>query len=107
MSKRNIYIDNIDVELALEKYFSEISFDFKSEKISVLDSVGRVTYKAVYANYCSPTYAASAMDGIFLFSEKIKEATEVTPVYLNENGFKYVNTGNPLDLSLGGLCCYD
>ena len=55
MSKRNIYIDNIDVELALEKYFSEISFDFKSEKISVLDSVGRVTYKAVYANYCSPT----------------------------------------------------
>ena len=101
MSKRNIYIDNIDVELALEKYFSEISFDFKSEKISVLDSVGRVTYKAVYANYCSPTYAASAMDGIFLFSEKIKEATEVTPVYLNENDFKYVNTGNPLDLSLG------
>lgn len=101
MSKRNIYIDNIDVELALEKYFSEISFDFKSEKISVLDSVGRVTYKAVYANYCSPTYAASAMDGIFLFSEKIKEATEVTPVYLNENNFKYVNTGNPLDLSLG------
>lgn len=101
MSKRNIYIDNIDVELALEKYFSEISFDFKSEKISVLDSVGRVTYKAVYANYCSPTYAASAMDGIFLFSEKVKEATEVTPVYLNENDFKYVNTGNPLDLSLG------
>lgn len=101
MSKRNIYIDNIDVELALEKYFSEISFDFKSEKISILDSVGRVTYKAIYANYCSPTYAASAMDGIFLFSEKIKDATEVTPVYLNENDFKYVNTGNPLDLSLG------
>ena len=101
MSKRNIYIDNIDVELALEKYFSEISFDFKSEKISVLDSVGRVTSKAVYANYCSPTYPASAMDGIFIFSEKIKEATEVTPVYLNKNDFKYVNTGNPLDLSLG------
>ncbi|MGL5279786.1 MAG: molybdopterin biosynthesis protein [Cetobacterium sp.] len=101
MSKRNIYIDNIDVELALEKYFSEISFDFKSEKISVLDSIGRVTYKAVYANYCSPTYAASAMDGIFIFSEKIKEATDVTPVYLKENDFKYVNTGNPLDLSLG------
>ena len=101
MSKRNIYIDNIDVELALEKYFSEISFDFKSEKISVLDSVGRVTSKAVYANYCSPTYPASAMDGIFIFSEKIKEATEVAPVYLNKNDFKYVNTGNPLDLSLG------
>lgn len=101
MSKRNVYIDNIDVELALEKYFSEIALNFRSEKISVLDSVGRVTYKAVYANYCSPTYAASAMDGIFIFSEKIKEATEVNPVYLSENDFKYVNTGNPLDLSLG------
>lgn len=101
MIKRNIYIDNIDVEVALKEYFSQISLELKSEKISVLDSIGRVTSKAVYANYCSPTYAASAMDGIFIFSEKIKEATEITPVYLKEDDFKYVNTGNPLDLSLG------
>ena len=101
MTKRNIYIDNIDVDIALEKYFSEIPLKVKSEKISVLDSVGRVTSKAIYANYCSPTYAASAMDGIFIFSQKIKEATEVNPVYLTKNDFIYVNTGNPLDLSLG------
>ena len=101
MIKRNIYIDNIDVEVALKEYFSQISLELKSEKISVLDSIGRVTSKAVYANYCSPTYAASAMDGIFIFSEKIKEATEITPVYLKEDDFKYVNTGNPLDLSSG------
>ncbi|MCQ8212918.1 molybdopterin biosynthesis protein [Cetobacterium somerae] len=101
MTKRNIYIDNIDVDIALEKYFSEIPLKVKSEKISVLDSVGRVTFKAIYANYCSPTYAASAMDGIFIFSQKIKEATEVNPVYLTKNDFIYVNTGNPLDLSLG------
>ena len=101
MTKRNIYIDNIDVDIALEKYFSEIPLKVKSEKISVLDSVGRVTSKAIYANYCSPTYAASAMDGIFIFSQKIKEATEINPVYLTKNDFIYVNTGNPLDLSLG------
>lgn len=101
MIKRNIYIDNIDVEVALKEYFSQISLELKSEKISVLDSIGRVTSKVVYANYCSPTYAASAMDGIFIFSEKIKEATEITPVYLKEDDFKYVNTGNPLDLSSG------
>ena len=101
MTKRNIYIDNIDVDIALEKYFSEISLEKKSEKISVLESVGRVSAKAIYANYCSPTYAASAMDGIFIFSEKIKEATEINPIYLTEEDFKYVNTGNPLDLSFG------
>ncbi|MGL6169282.1 MAG: molybdopterin biosynthesis protein, partial [Fusobacteriaceae bacterium] len=39
--------------------------------------------------------------GIFLFSENIRFADDMNPVYLTENEFKYVNTGNPLDLSSG------
>lgn len=101
MTKRNIYIDNIDLEIALKEYFSKIHLKCESEKISVLDSVGRVTSKAIFARYCSPSYAASAMDGIFIFSEKIKDANEVNPVYLKEDDFIYVNTGNPLDLTMG------
>ncbi len=101
MTKRNIYIDNIDLEIALKEYFSKIHLKCDSEKISVLDSVGRVTSKAIFAKYCSPSYAASAMDGIFIFSEKIKDANEVNPVYLKEDDFIYVNTGNPLDLTMG------
>lgn len=101
MIERNVYIDNIDVDEALNRYFSSLSLNLESEKISVLDSVGRVTSKAIFANYCSPTYPASAMDGIFMFSEKIKSATETTPVYLKESDFRYVNTGNPLDLKSG------
>lgn len=101
MTKRNIYIDNIDLEIALKEYFSKIHLKCDSEKISVLDSVGRVTSKAIFARYCSPSYVASAMDGIFIFSEKIKDANEVNPVYLKEDDFIYVNTGNPLDLTMG------
>lgn len=101
MTNRNIYIDNIDLKNALDKYLSSISLNLKTETISVLDSVNRITSKPIFANLCSPTYPASAMDGIFIFSEKIKDATELTPVYLNETDFKYVNTGNPLDFKFG------
>ncbi|MGL6169442.1 MAG: molybdopterin biosynthesis protein, partial [Fusobacteriaceae bacterium] len=101
MTKRNIYIDNIDVDKALEKYFFNLDIKSELESISTIESVGRVTSKAIFAKYCSPTYPASAMDGIFLFSENIRFADDMNPVYLTENEFKYVNTGNPLDLSSG------
>ncbi|MGL4997595.1 MAG: molybdopterin biosynthesis protein [Cetobacterium sp.] len=101
MTKRNIYIDNIDVDKALEKFFFNLDIKSELEFISTIESVGRVTSRAIFAKYCSPTYPASAMDGIFLFSEKIKFADDMNPVYLTENDFKYVNTGNTLDLSTG------
>lgn len=101
MTKRNIYIDNVDLEEALEKYFNSLSLQIETEKINLLESLERVTSSPVYSKLSSPTYPASAMDGIFIFSEKIKNATEVTPVYLKEDDFIYVNTGNPLNFSKG------
>lgn len=102
MENRNVYIDNIDVEKALSIFFKSLEIDLQDEKISVLDSIGRVTSKAVFAKRCSPTYSASAMDGILIFAEKTAEASEVNPIYLKENeDFIFVNTGNPIDYNIG------
>lgn len=98
---RNIYIDNIELEKALEIVRRNIVFIAKTEKISVKKSIGRIVAKSVFANRCSPSYTSSAMDGIFLFSEKIENATEVTPIFLKKEDFKYVNTGDPLDYNFG------
>ncbi|MEG0389401.1 MAG: molybdopterin biosynthesis protein [Cetobacterium sp.] len=102
MENRNVYIDNIDVEKALSIFFQSLEIDLQEEKISVLDAIGRVTSQAVFAKRCSPTYSASAMDGILIFAEKTAEASEVNPIYLKENeDFIFVNTGNPIDYNLG------
>lgn len=99
---RNIYIDNTNVEKALDFFLSKLSLKRKTEKISVLDSLGRVLSKSIFAQKSSPNYSASAMDGIFLWAEKTYTATETSPVFLKaEDDFIYLNTGNPIDYSKG------
>jgi len=93
--KRNTYIDNIDVEEAKIKYYKKLNIKFEYEEIDVVDSVDRVTYEPIYAKYSSPNYNAAAMDGIAVKSGDTIEATEISPVVLEENkDFLYINTGN-------------
>ncbi|MGL4567570.1 MAG: molybdopterin-binding protein, partial [Fusobacteriaceae bacterium] len=99
---RNRYIDNMPLEKARDIFFQNIDLVRKKENISTLDSLGRVTAQSVFAKRSSPDYCASAMDGIFVFAEKVQDADEKNPVYLEENSdFIYINTGNPIDYSLG------
>lgn len=102
---RNIYIDNIPLEEAKELFFSRLNLygsEVNREKISILESVGRVAAESVFAKRSSPDYCAAAMDGILLFSDRIAEARENNPVYLEEGrDFRYINTGNPIDYSVG------
>lgn len=93
---RNRYIDNMELELALKKYFQKIEIKRKIEKINVEESVGRVTSEGVYAEKSSPHYNSSAMDGIAVNSKSLETATESNPVILNKNEYIYVNTGNPI-----------
>lgn len=99
--KRNIYIDNIDLEEAIKKIEENIELHHKTELISVKDSCKRIVGKSIFAKRSSPSYSASAMDGIFLFSKLTLNATEVEPVFLNKNSFIYVNTGDPLNYKKG------
>lgn len=97
MKKRNVYIDNIEDEIAIEKYREKLSIVRQREKIAVEDAIGRVTAAPVYARRSSPHYNSAAMDGILVCSKETEGASEVRPVSLKENeNFLYVNTGNPI-----------
>ena len=68
MIKRDIYIDNKNLEEALtlwhEKLESRGLLTGAVEEIAVDDALGRTTAEAVFARRSSPFYNASAMDGI-------------------------------------------
>ncbi len=93
---RETYIENNDLEIALDGYLSSV-FAMPTEEISALDAVGRITAKAIYANVCDPVYNASAMDGIAVRSEDTLTASELSPLALEEGQFQYVNTGNAIE----------
>lgn len=96
-NERNRYIENMDLEIAIEEYLSKLDFDKKTEIISSIESQGRITSKPVYAKRSSPHYNSAAMDGILVNSEVTKGASEVKPKVLEEGkDFVYVNTGNPI-----------
>lgn len=94
---RNTYIDNIDVEAAKEKYFNKIDIKGEFEEVEVIDSLGRITWEAIYAHISSPTYNAAAMDGIAVISKNTEAASENAPLTLELNkDYIYVNTGNQI-----------
>ncbi|SHD78192.1 Molybdenum cofactor biosynthesis protein MoeA [[Clostridium] ultunense Esp] len=96
-NKRNIYIDNIDVEEAKKVYYDKLNIEPQWEEIDVVNSLGRVTFEAIYAKVSSPNYNAAAMDGILVDSSNTLGATEVNPKILEEGKeFLYINTGNPV-----------
>lgn len=94
---RNTYIDNIDVEEAISKYFQALNIGGEFEDIGVNDSLARITYEPVYARLSSPGYNAAAMDGIAVISKNTDQATENNPLSLELNkDYIYVNTGNQI-----------
>ncbi len=95
--KRNIYIDNMDVDEAKKRYFERLNIQSQWEEINVVDSLGRVTFEAVYAKVSSPNYNAAAMDGILVRASDTIGATESNPKVLEEGkDFIYINTGSPV-----------
>lgn len=96
---RNIYISNIDLDEAINSYFSKINFNFDScDEIEVYDCLDRVTIEPVFAKNSSPHYNSAAMDGIAVLSENTMGANEINPktLILNKD-FVYVNTGNVIN----------
>lgn len=93
--KRNIYIDNMDVDEAKKIYYGKLNIETNWEKISVLEGLNRITFEAQYAKISSPNYNAAAMDGILVESKKTLGANSTNPKTLEEGeDFIYINTGN-------------
>ncbi len=102
MGKRTVYLDNLNLEEAREKFMLKVyanqeSSARKSELIPVDKALGRVTAGPVYAKISSPHYHASAMDGVAVQAHDTVGARETNPIRLRlgEQAF-YVDTGDPL-----------
>lgn len=98
MAKRNLYLNVVPAEEALEKYLSVIKerVAIKTETIPVIHSLGRVTFSAVYAKYNSPLYNSAAMDGIAVTAAKTTAASDINPLVLKKEDYVIVDTGDPV-----------
>ncbi len=102
MDKRNIYIDNMDLNDAQNLWHQKLADSgclqpMQAETIAVDQALGRITAEPVFASLSSPFYNASAMDGIAVRFKDTLGASETNPIRLSLGTmFEYVNTGNAL-----------
>ncbi len=99
MAKRNLYLETMPVDRAVEIYLDAVGRETKeqTEIISVTQSLNRVTAQAVYARCCSPLFNASAMDGIAVRTQATAGASEKNPITLEpETDYIAVDTGDPV-----------
>ena len=99
MKENSIYVTNQPLaeaqgiwhhQLAACGFFSKR----KSRTVGVDDALGAITAAPVFAAHSSPTYNASAMDGVAVHFQDLDTASEATPVRLSKSRFQPVNTGN-------------
>jgi putative molybdopterin biosynthesis protein len=97
---RNIYINNMPLSEALERWnkaTASLAFHAKRvDKIPVDDSLNRITAEPVFALHSSPFYNAAAMDGIAVRFRDTIGASESRPVRLSDDRFREINTGNDI-----------
>ncbi|WP_028575603.1 molybdopterin biosynthesis protein [Desulfonatronovibrio hydrogenovorans] len=104
--KRNIYLQTMTIEEALDKVKLAIVREEKiqAESIPTHEAVQRVTAAPVWARYSSPTFHSAAMDGVAVKAESTFKAREGSPVrLLKDRDFIEVNTGNPLPLDMDSV----
>ena len=99
MPERNLYLNNTPVDEAVRRYQEALNPILKrrEETIPVIESLGRVTAKAVFAKISSPQFNAAAMDGIAVVASHTEAATETSPLILKKGlDFMVIDTGDPL-----------
>ncbi|MBO8159286.1 molybdopterin biosynthesis protein [Thermosyntropha sp.] len=96
---RKVYIDNIPLEQALEKFMEALQkksyFVIEEEEIETAHAQGRILSQAVFARISHPHYPAAAMDGIAVKASMTFKASERNPVKLKLNqDYIEVDTGD-------------
>ena len=59
--ERNLYLNNEDLDVAIQKYLSQLSFEkmeLQSHVLPVIESQGWISKEAVFAKISSPYYNA-------------------------------------------------
>ncbi|MBK5243786.1 MAG: molybdopterin biosynthesis protein [Eubacteriaceae bacterium] len=96
--ERNLYLKNEDLDVAVNKYLTLISFKEthqESHLLSVTKAQGWVTVEPVFAKISSPYYNASAMDGICVDAGTMMGVDERHPKTLVKGrDFNFVDTGD-------------
>jgi len=93
------YLTNIPLDRARQEYMTALiqnGMAPRAETVPVAQALNRVTAGPVYARICAPHYNACAMDGIATNARLTFGASETTPVFLAEDQYKPVNTGDNL-----------
>ena len=101
MKNDSIYVSNQPLEDTKTIWHQALQscgfFDLRKERVPVDHSLGKITAAPVYAGHSSPSYNASAMDGVAVRFEDLSSASESSPVRLAADRFKPVNTGNSVE----------
>lgn len=98
MKSESVYLSNKPLgearRLWLQALDSADFFSITPVTLPVDKALGKTTAKAVYAQHSSPTYNASAMDGVAVSFQDLSMASETSPVRLSRSRYLPVNTGN-------------
>ncbi len=95
--ERNLYLSNMDIDEALKLFLERAGVETRNDTLAVINSLGRIAAKPVFAKYSSPNFNAAAMDGIAVKAVDTYGATEVNPIILEKGvHYKYVDTGDPI-----------
>ena len=99
MSKRRIYLKMKPLSEARALFLATVPEEgaLSAEPLPTERALGRITAEPVFARLSAPGFHCAAMDGIAVRAADTYGASEERPVRLIEGqGFRYVNTGNPL-----------
>lgn len=100
MSKRQIYLESLPHEEALERLLTaldHVGWGPQREVIPTDESLGRITAAPVRAHISAPHYNASAVDGVAVKASDTFGATETAPLTLTiGEQAHWVDTGDPL-----------
>lgn len=98
--RRNIYVDNMPLEEARQRWRQALAeggcIRPRNELVKVDEALGRITAEAVYAPSSAPFYNSAAMDGIAVDFRVTIGASEARPRRLEAGQYFPVNTGNAL-----------
>ncbi len=94
--ERNIYLDNKELAKAKEIWHDSLELKTEREKINITQAQGRISAEPLKSRVDSPHYPASAMDGIAVKAELTVGASERNPIFLAEDEFELIDTGDPL-----------
>ncbi|MBP2017093.1 putative molybdopterin biosynthesis protein [Symbiobacterium terraclitae] len=100
MSKRQIYLESLPHDVALERLLTALDqagWGPQREVVPTDKALGRITAAPVRARISAPHYNASAVDGIAVKASDTFGATETSPLTLTiGEQAHWVDTGDPL-----------